>query len=111
MTLKTSKFDPALLLETDEDMAVFLSEALATGDAAFIADALGVVARARGMSGIARDTGLSRENLYRALSAEGNPELDTLLRVIQALGLRLTAAPASARKVGPRRGANRKKAA
>ena len=72
-----------------------MTEALATNDPAFIADALGVVARARGMSQVARDTGLSRKSLYRALSADGNPELTTLLQVLRALGLRLSATPAA----------------
>ena len=89
MTTKTYPYDSAAFLETDEDISAYMSEALETGDAAFIAHALGVVARARGMTQIARDTGLSRESLYRALSSEGNPELSTLLRVVKALGLRL----------------------
>jgi len=67
---------------------------LETGDPAFIADALGVIARARGMTELARDAGLSRESLYRALRADGNPELATVMKVIRALGLRLSAAPA-----------------
>jgi probable addiction module antidote protein len=96
MTVRTRPFDPANYLKSDDDIAIYVSEALDTNDPAFIADALGVVARARGMSQIARDTGLSRESLYRALSAEGNPELSTLLRVIGALGLRLSIKPASA---------------
>ena len=64
-------------------------------DAAFIADALGMIARARGMTQIARDAGLGRESLYKALSVEGNPEFATILRVVQALGLRLSALPAA----------------
>lgn len=94
MPLQTRPFDPANYLDTDEARAAYMTEALATNDAAFIADALGVIARARGMSKVARDTGLSRESLYRALSVEGNPELSTLLQVVQALGLRLSASPA-----------------
>ncbi len=89
MTTKTHPYDTAAFLETDEDISAYMNEALETGDAAFIAHALGVVARARGMTQIARDAGLSRESLYRALSSEGNPELSTLLRVVKALGLRL----------------------
>lgn len=96
MTVRTRPFDPAHYLKSDENMAIYMSEALDTTDPAFIADALGVVARARGMSQIVRDSGLSRESLYRALSAEGNPELSTLLRVMGALGLRLSVKPASA---------------
>jgi probable addiction module antidote protein len=92
-SMKSQPFDPADLLDDEESMAAYLSEALDTGDPAFIADALGVVARARGMSRIARDSGLSRESLYRALSPTGNPELATLLRVVGALGLRLSVTP------------------
>jgi probable addiction module antidote protein len=95
MPLQTKPFDPANYLDTNEARAAYMTEALATNDPAFIADALGVIARARGMSKVARDTGLSRESLYRALSAEGNPELSTLLQVVQALGLRLSATPAA----------------
>jgi probable addiction module antidote protein len=94
MTLRTRSFDPANYLDNDEARAAYMTDALATNDPAFIADALGVVARARGMSAVARETGLSRENLYRSLSADGNPELSTLLQVIRALGLRLSATPA-----------------
>jgi probable addiction module antidote protein len=96
MAVRTRPFDPANYLKSDKDISIYMSEALDTNDPAFIADALGVVARARGMSQIARDTGLSRESLYRSLSAEGNPELSTLLRVVSALGLRLSIKPASA---------------
>ena len=94
MTLKTRPFDPAAFLDSEEGMAGYVTEALETGDASFIADALGVIARARGMAQVARDAGLSRESLYRALSPEGNPELSTVSRVVQALGLRLSASPA-----------------
>ena len=93
--VKTKPFDAADFLETEEDIVAYLTEAFASGDAAIVAQALGTVARARGMSRIARDTGLSRESLYRALSADGNPELATVLRIIDALGLRLTAEPAA----------------
>lgn len=94
MPLRTKPFDPADYLDNDEACAEYMTEALATNDPAFIADALGVVARARGMSKVARETGLSRESLYRALSADGNPELSTLLQVLRALRLRLAATPA-----------------
>lgn len=90
----TRPFDPAVYLETDEALAAYLTEALETGDAAFIADALGIAARARGMSQVAKDAGLSRENLYRALSPDGNPEFATVVRVLQALHLKLAAVPA-----------------
>jgi probable addiction module antidote protein len=94
MPLRTKPFDPANYLDSDEARAAYMTEALATNDPGFVADALGVIARSRGMSKVARDTGLSRESLYRALSVEGNPELGTLLQVFRALGLRLAATPA-----------------
>jgi probable addiction module antidote protein len=90
MPLKTTRFDSAEYLDSDEAITAYLDEALETGDPAFVAQALGTVARARGMSQIAEQTGLSRESLYKALSAEGNPELGTFIRVIAALGLRLS---------------------
>ncbi|QMV17886.1 putative addiction module antidote protein [Granulicella sp. 5B5] len=86
---KTKPFDPAAYLDSPEAIATYLTEALETGDPAFVADALGVVARARGMSEVAHAAGVSRESLYRALSAEGNPEFGTVLKVAQALGVRL----------------------
>jgi probable addiction module antidote protein len=87
-------FDPAAYLDDAEAIAAYMTEALESEDPAFIADALGVVARARGMSEVAREAGVSRESLYRALSADGNPEFATVLRVVRALGLRLSATPA-----------------
>jgi probable addiction module antidote protein len=97
--MEIRKFDPTEYLDSDEAVAAYVTEALETGDPAFVADALGVVARARGMSEIARRAGLSRESLYRALSPDGNPEFATVLRVMQALGLELSAIPAHS-KVG-----------
>jgi probable addiction module antidote protein len=91
MTEKLSKYDPAIALVDDEEVAAFISDALETGDAAFIAKSLGVVARAKGMAEIAVRTGLSREQLYRSFSAEGNPTLKTTLAVMKALGVDLTA--------------------
>ena len=93
MALKTRKFDMAKFLETDQDIALTLSEALETGDAATVAHALGAVARSRGMAKVARLTGLGRESLYKTLSGSGNPELATVLRVAKALGLVLAAQP------------------
>lgn len=93
--VKTNPFDAAAYLETEEDVVAYVTEALASGDAATVAHALGTVAHARGMTQIAHDTGLSRESLYRALSADGNPGLATVLRIVEALGLRLTAEPAA----------------
>lgn len=86
-------FDPAEFIKTEEDAAFFLSEAFATGDPSFIADALGILAKLKGMTALARETGLSRESLYRSLSRTGNPELATLIKVANALGLTLSAAP------------------
>jgi probable addiction module antidote protein len=91
---KTKPFDPADYLTTDAAVAAYLSEAMQTGDSAFIADALGVVARARGMTRVAREAGVARESLYRALDKAGNPELATVVRVINAIGLRLDVKPA-----------------
>ena len=98
-TLTTQPFDPAAYLDDAESLAAYMSEALATEDPAFIADALGVVARARGMSEIARQSGLSRESLYRALSPDGNPEFNTILRVVRSMGLRLSTTPIEERKI------------
>ncbi|MSQ14523.1 MAG: putative addiction module antidote protein [Dehalococcoidia bacterium] len=83
-------------LETEEDMAAYLEAAFEDGDPKLITAALGDIARAKGMAQIAQEAGLGRESLYKALSPEGNPEFATVLKVIQALGLRLHAAPADA---------------
>ena len=93
---KTFPYDIAQQLRTPEEMAAYLDAWLsdAPEDSAGIARALGDVARAKGMAQLARDTGLSRESLYKALSDTGNPSLDTVLRVAKALGLRLRAAAA-----------------
>ena len=90
----TRPWDPAEHFATDEDMAAYLEAALQVGDPALIAAALGDIARAKGMSQIARDAGLGRESLYKALSAEGNPEFATIMKVIAALRLKLHASPA-----------------
>jgi probable addiction module antidote protein len=94
----TTKYDVAEHLRTPEEMAAYLEACLeeSRGDAAFVAKALGDIARAKGMSQVARDTGLSRESLYKALSGERTPGFDTILKVIQALGLELHAIPATA---------------
>ena len=96
MALKLKPFDAAKYLEASEDQADLLNEAFQTGHAGYIAAALGAVARARGMTELAEKTGLNRQALYDALSANGNPTLDTLLRVSCALGLELRAMPAAA---------------
>jgi probable addiction module antidote protein len=89
---RTRRWDVAEHLQTREDMAAYLEAALEEGDAALVAAALGDIARAKGMAGVAREAGLGRENLYKALSAESNPEFATVLKVVRALGLRLHAA-------------------
>lgn len=91
---KTSAYDVAEHLQTPEDMAAYLDAWLeeAPDDAAGIAQALGNIARAKGMTQVAKDTGLSRESLYRALSADGNPSFATVLKVARALGVKLHAA-------------------
>lgn len=90
---KTTRYDVAEYLRTPDEMAAYLEACFeeANGDAAFIAKALGNIARAKGMSQVARDAGLSRESLYKALSGERSPGFDTILRVIAALGLKLHA--------------------
>lgn len=93
MKEKLTAFDAAEYIETDEDAAEFMALAFETGDAAYIAHAVGVVARARGMTELARQTGLSREQLYRSLSEEGNPTLRTMLAVMKALGVEMSARP------------------
>ncbi|WP_225028035.1 addiction module antidote protein [Xinfangfangia pollutisoli] len=91
MTTKTTPFDAAIYLGDPEAEAAFLRDALETGDAGYVAHTLGVIVRARGMSQVARDAGLSREALYKALSPTGNPTLSTLLGVTKALNIRLEA--------------------
>ena len=90
---ETSPFDVAEHLRTPEEMAAYLEACLeeANGDAAFIAKALGDIARAKGMTQVAKDSGLSRESLYKALSGERSPDFATILKVVGALGLKLHA--------------------
>jgi len=91
MTIKTTPFDAAKYLGEPEAQAIFLRDALETGDAGYIAHALGILVRARGTSQVAREAGLSREALYKALSPTGNPTLATLLSVTKVLNIRLEA--------------------
>ena len=91
MAKKLTTYDPAEDLASDQAMATFMAEAFATSDAAYIAHALGVVARAKGMAQIAGQTGLSREQLYRSFSENGNPTLKTTIAVMKALGIELSA--------------------
>ena len=102
--MKSRPFDAAEFLSTDEDIAAYITEALATDDFEYVAHAIGIAAKARGMSEIAQQTGLSRESLYRSLSSEGRPRFETVHQVLAALGLRLRAVPtrkASAKQRGP----------
>jgi probable addiction module antidote protein len=92
-TTRTSPYDIAEYLRNPEEIVAYFEACLeeAEGDAAFIAKALGDIARAKGMTQVARDAGLSRESLYKALSGDRSPDFDTILKVISALGLRLHA--------------------
>jgi probable addiction module antidote protein len=94
MALKTTPYDSAEYLRTEEERAAYLAACMeeAPEDAAFITHALGVVARSRNMSQLARDTGLTREGLYKAFSETGNPSFGTVLKVVHAMGYRLTLA-------------------
>jgi probable addiction module antidote protein len=93
MNIKTLPYDVAETLRTPDEMAAYLEACIeeADGDAAFIAKALGDIARAQGMTQIARQAGLSRESLYKALSGDRSPSFDTVLKVMTALGLKLSA--------------------
>jgi len=89
---RTRRWDPAAHLRNEADMAAYLNAALSDGDPALVAAVLGDIARAKGMTGVARKAGLGRESLYKSLSPQGHPELATVLKVVHALGLKLTAA-------------------
>lgn len=93
MTEQLFNYDPAEALDGPEAIAEFLADALDTGDAAYIARAMGVVARAKGMTELAKETGLARQQLYTSFSDQGNPTLKTMLLVMRALGVDLTARP------------------
>jgi probable addiction module antidote protein len=93
MAIETTPFDAAELLDDPTSQAELLADAFESGNATYIAQALGVVARARGMTDIAREAGVTREALYKALSERGDPRLSTLLGVARALGVKLTATP------------------
>jgi probable addiction module antidote protein len=90
---KTTAFDVAEMLDSKEAIAAFMADAFATEDAGYIAHALGVVARAKGMTQIAKETGLSREQLYRSFSKNGNPTLKSTFAVMKALGISMVAQP------------------
>jgi probable addiction module antidote protein len=93
--MKTTRYDVAEHLRTPEEIAAYLEASFeeAQGDAAFIAKALGDIARAKGMTQVARDAGLSRESLYKTFSGERKPGFDTILKVTRALGIELHASP------------------
>ena len=95
MTLETTKFDIQNHLKTPEDRAAYIEAALEDGDVSLITHALGDVARAVGMSDVAKEAGVTREGLYKALSEKGDPRLSTLLGVMRALGLQLSARAAN----------------
>jgi probable addiction module antidote protein len=97
---RTRKWDAAEHLKSDAEITAYFEAALEDGDPAVVAAALGDIARAKGMTKIARETGLGRESLYKALSEDGNPELSTVLRVVRALGLELHASPRGALRPG-----------
>ncbi|AKH64252.1 MULTISPECIES: addiction module antidote protein [Photorhabdus] len=93
--VKFSRYDTADYLQTEEDIAAYLEAVMEDGDPSLIAAALGDIARARNISQLARDVGMSREGLYKALSGEGNPTFTTITKVANALGLRFTMQPIS----------------
>lgn len=97
MTTQIVDYDVADHLRTPEEMAAYLDACIAEcdGDPAFIAKAIGDIARAKGMGSLATETGLGRESLYKALSANGNPQLGTILKIVSALGLQLSVRPAA----------------
>jgi probable addiction module antidote protein len=94
MALPSERFDSAEYLDSSAEIAAYLDAVLEDGDPALVAHALGVVARAKGMSEIARRAGVSRESLYRSLSEDGNPEFATVVKVLKVMGVRLSAEPA-----------------
>ena len=100
---KTTRFDAADYLDGEQRQVAYITAALETGDADFVRDALGVVAKARGMGEIAKSAGLNRESLYKALGESGNPEFGTVMRIVRALGLTLAARPAATRAPKRRR--------
>lgn len=93
MEAKTKPFDPAVFFESDTSQAALLADAMESGHPGYIANALGTIARARGMTQIAKDAGVTREALYKALSMDGDPRLSTLLGVMKALNLKMSLEP------------------
>src|SRR5215470_3347659 len=108
MALKTTRWDVADILKTKKDIAAYLDAVLEDGDPELLKDALGAIARSKGMTEIAKESGLGRSSLYRALSPAGNPEFATVASVLKALGLRLSVAH---ERVSTRRATTRRRAA
>jgi probable addiction module antidote protein len=100
---KTTRFNAADYLDSEERQVGYIAAALESGEADFVRDALGLVARARGMGEIAKKAGLNRESLYKALGESGNPEFGTVMRIVGALGLTLSARPAASGLISKRR--------
>ena len=100
---KTMRFDAADYLDTEERQVAYIAAALESGEPDFVRDAVGLVARTRGMGEIARNAGLNRESLYKALGDSGNPEFGTVMRIVRALGLTLSARPAASGRTSRRR--------
>ena len=90
MAEQISNYDPAIALDTPEAVDIFLSDAFETEDPSYIAEALGLIARAKGMSNVSRESQLNREQLYKTLSKEGNPTIQTVIKVMKTMGLTLT---------------------
>lgn len=90
---KLSKFDAVEYLDSPEMITAYLNEALETGDPKYISQAIGTIARAKGMTAVAKESGLSRENLYRSLSGDGTPEFGTIMKVLGAMDIQLEAKP------------------
>ncbi len=105
--MKTARFDAVDYLDTRDAQVEYITAAYETGDPEFIRDAYNLVARARGMARIAEETGLSRESLYKALGARGNPEFGTMMRISRALGIKLSAQLAKPSRRHARRTAKR----
>lgn len=91
--LQTYPYDPAEFIDSPEAEAFLLADAFATGDAGYIAHALGIIAKSRGIAHVAREAGISRPTLYKAISGEGDPKLSTLLGLMKALGLTISVTP------------------
>ncbi|MCW5737593.1 MAG: putative addiction module antidote protein [Enhydrobacter sp.] len=108
--METMRFDASELLDTPARRAAYLTAALETGDPEEIRDALGIVARARGLAEVAREAKLSRTSLYKTLGGSGNPEFGTVVRVLASLGIRLTATPVVQTRKSARRPAAAKRA-